>query len=262
VSGDAWDPRQYERFREERREPFLDLLGLVRPRPGMRVVDLGCGTGELTRLLHERLGARETLGIDRSPAMLAKSEGFAAPGLRFAAGDLEALPAVAAWDLVFSNAAFHWVPDHPALLARLTAALLPGGQLAFQVPANFDHASHRLVGEVAAEEPFRTALGGWSHRADAVLRPEEYALLLDRLGYAAPHVRLQVYVHRLAGPEDVVEWLRGTLLTAYRRRLGEEVYAAFLARYRERLGSRLEDRRPFPFTFKRILAWARRPGAP
>ena len=73
MARDAWDPAQYERFRAERARPFVDLLALVRPRPGMRVVDLGCGTGELTARLHRELAAGETLGIDRSEAMLARA---------------------------------------------------------------------------------------------------------------------------------------------------------------------------------------------
>ena len=85
-----WNPAQYERFRDERARPFFDLLDLVQPRPEMRVVDLGCGTGELTRELHRRLAARETIGIDNSPAMLAKSAAFAGDGLRFEQGDIGA----------------------------------------------------------------------------------------------------------------------------------------------------------------------------
>src|SRR2546423_5560447 len=80
---DRWNPEQYERFRNERSQPFFDLLALVEARPAMRVVDLGCGTGELTRLLHQTLNASETLGLDSSAAMLAKSQGFAVDGSRF-----------------------------------------------------------------------------------------------------------------------------------------------------------------------------------
>src|SRR5438093_1547907 len=255
MTRDAWDPAQYERFREERGRPFLDLLALVRPRPGMRVVDLGCGPGDLTRTLHEQLGARATLGIDSSPAMLAKT--VASPGLRFEQGDIEHFTAERAYDLVFSNSALHWVPDHPALLARLTAALADGGQLAVQVPANFDHPSHTTAFAVAREEPFRTALGGVHHTA-GVLAPEEYAAVLARVGFREQHVRLQVYDHWLAAREDVVEWTKGTLLTDYKRRLAPELYERFVARYRERLLPELEDTRPYFFAFKRILFWAQR----
>src|SRR3989475_1065384 len=92
MTRDAWDPAQYERFRDERARPFLDLLALVRPRPGMRVVDLGCGTGELTARLHDEVAAGETLGIDRSEAMLAPARPAAEGGRRLEAGDIAALP--------------------------------------------------------------------------------------------------------------------------------------------------------------------------
>jgi len=252
---DAWDPRQYERFRAERAQPFHDLLALVEPRPGMRIADLGCGTGDMTLELHRKLAARETLGIDRSEAMLARARPRAEGGLRFEAGDIAAFAARAAYDLVFSNAALHWVDDHAALFARLTAALRPGGQLAVQMPANFDHPSHVVAAQVAGEAPFRDALGGHT-RGRPVLPPEEYALLLERLGYAEQHVRLQVYGHRLAARDEVVEWVKGTLLTDYQRRLPAELYARFVARYRERLLPALEDTRPYFFTFKRVLLWA------
>ena len=261
---DTWNPERYDRFAEERRRPFFDLLGLVRPpvnppaspRAGMRVVDLGCGTGALTQHLHLALGARETLGIDSSAAMLAKSAAHTAPGLRFTHGDIADFEGDG-YDLVFSNAALQWLPDHERLVAQLTGALAAGGQLAFQVPANFDHPSHVVADEVARELRFATALAGFTH-ATHVLSPETYAVLLDRLGYAEQRVRLEVYAHRLTERRDVVAWVEGTLLTSYRARLDEAQYAAFVERYAERLLPRLGARDPYLFTFKRILVWGRR----
>jgi trans-aconitate 2-methyltransferase len=252
---DVWDPERYDRFRDDRRRPFFDLLGLIRPRPGMRVIDLGCGSGELTRELHERVKARDTLGLDSSAAMLAKGDAFVADGLRFARGDIGDFASGRDYDLVFSNAALHWLPDHAALLARLTAALTPGGQLAVQVPANYDHPSHTAATEVAGEPDFASALGGYVHASRNVLAPEEYARILDGLGYAEQHVRLQVYGPHLASRDEVVQWTSGTLLTDYERRLSPADYARFVERYRERLLPRLEDTRPYFFTFKRVLLW-------
>jgi trans-aconitate 2-methyltransferase len=253
---DAWNPQCYERFRAERRQPYDDLVALLAVRPGLRVVDLGCGTGDLTADLHRRLGAAETLGIDASARMLADAPADPAHGLRFAEGDIAAFADTGRWDVVFSNAALQWLPDHSDLFARLRAALAPGGQLAVQVPANFDHPSHVAAAEVAAMPPFRDALVG-PPRTVAVLAPEAYATLLDRLGAVAQHVRLQVYGHHLDSRDEVANWTRGTLLTDYERRLPPDLFAAFLDAYRTRLRAVLPDERPYFYPFKRILLWAR-----
>ena len=148
---DTWDPAQYEKFLHQRSLPFFDLLGLVRKKPGMRVVDLGCGTGEWTARLHGDLGAVDTLGIDTSEAMLAKSVQFAVPGLRFERKDLAEWRAGGPVDLVFSNAVLQFVPGQPALFERWRKALAPGGQFAFHIPANQDYATHRVAVELATE---------------------------------------------------------------------------------------------------------------
>jgi trans-aconitate 2-methyltransferase len=257
LSCDGWDPATYARFAEERSRPFFDLLGLVSPIPGGRAVDLGCGTGDRTRELHEAIRAKETVGIDSSAAMLAKAEAHAGGGLRFETGDLGRFAADEAFDLVFSNAALHWSPDHPALLARLTNAVKPGGQLAFQVPDNFDHPSHRSATEAASQEPFRSALGGVAHPRH-VLSPEAYASILDRLGYAEQTVRLQIYGIRLESRKGIVQWVEGSLLSEYRSRLPAALYAEFVKRYRQILFRMVPDERPYFFTYRRILARAKR----
>jgi trans-aconitate 2-methyltransferase len=256
MPADAWNPDLYARFGAERAQPFRDLLRLVRPRPGMRVVDLGCGTGELTAEAHRTLGARETIGIDSSPAMLERARPLSGGGLAFAQEDIADF-AGGGFDLVLSNAALHWVPDHQALLDRLTRALSPDGQLAVQVPANHDHPSHRLAHQIAGEPPFSDALGGYAP-GKPVLEPEEYAALLFRLGYREQQVRLQIYGHPLPGPAEVVDWVRGTLLTDYQKRLPAELWERYLAAYRERLLAALPDERPYFYAYRRILFWARR----
>ena len=258
VSTDTWRPAQYEKFREERRQPFLDLMGLVRVKPGMRMVDLGCGTGEPTRDLHRHLHAAGTLGVDSSEAMLDRCRGFAEPGLRFEKGDIATWASEPSrWDLVFSNAALHWVQGHAALFERLTQALAAGGQIAVQVPVSFDDPSHRAAAEIAALEPFRSALRGYVP-AWPVLSPEAYATLLDELGYVEQNVRIQVYPHRLQSRDDVFEWLRGTLLTDYEKRLPAELFARFLEAFRARIRADRPDTHPHFFPYKRLLLWAQR----
>jgi trans-aconitate 2-methyltransferase len=254
--GDTWDPGQYRRFAAERAAPFHDLLALVRPVPGGRVVDLGCGSGELTAQLHQRLAAADTLGLDSSPAMLERAAGLTGGGLRFAEGDIGEFRE-GGWDVVFSNAALHWLPDHASLFGRLVGLLNPGGQLAVQMPANHDHPSHVVAAEVASTEPFRSALDGY-RRSSPVQAPEWYADLLDRLGLTDQHVRLQVYLHHLAARDEVVEWVKGTLLTDYQSRMPATLFEEFLAAYRRRLLPLLEDTHPYRYPFKRLLLWGRR----
>lgn len=256
---DGWNPDQYERFKAERTQPFRDLLALLQPCPGGSAVDLGCGTGELTRELHTALGVARTIGIDTSSAMLERAT--PGGGVEFQQGDIATFDGHAPFDVVFSNAALQWVPHHPEVLRRLTGLVAPGGQLAVQMPTNADHASHLVANDVAHEPPFVDAFDGGPPpdpvRAN-VLGPEQYAELLDELGYREQHVRLQVYGHHLESTSGVVEWVKGTTLTRFREWLPADLYDAFVVRYGDALAEILGDRRPYFYAFKRILFWASR----
>jgi trans-aconitate 2-methyltransferase len=258
---DGWDPAQYGKFAAERAQPFWDLVGLVKhDRPIRRAVDLGCGTGALTVGAVVELEIADMVGIDSSPNMLAEAAQRARPGLRFEQGDLAAWTSKGDHDLVFANASLQWVPDHVGVVTRWWRALAPGGQLAVQVPANADHPSHRLAAEVAASEPFRSAMGGTPPPdpvARNVLAPEQYAILLNHLGAARQDVRLQVYGHVLDRSSDVVEWVKGTSLTRFVDVLPAELREQFIGEYRRRLLEAIGDTAPYFYPFKRIVFWGR-----
>jgi trans-aconitate 2-methyltransferase len=254
---DAWDPEQYSQFAAERARPFHDLLAMVARRPGMRVIDLGCGSGELTRLLHDQLGASETIGIDRSERMFEKTKSQSSDGLRFLRADIESFDPPGKFDLVFSNAALQWVPEPAQTIRKLAGWLTEAGQLAIQVPANDDHATHVVAAELAGKSPYREALTHW-RRQFFVLRPQEYATLFHRLGFKSQRVRLEVYGHLLPTREHEIEWVKGTLLTDYQRQLSPELFARFLEDYRLALLPRLEDDRPHFYPFKRTLMWGQK----
>jgi trans-aconitate 2-methyltransferase len=255
-----WDPEQYERFAAERAAPFFDLLGLIERVHSPRVVDLGCGTGELTAQAHVRLGARETTGVDNSSTMLSRARDVRVDGVSFHHGDIASFTGDGSFDVVLSNAALQWVSDHAAVLARWSRALSDRGQLAVQLPANSDHPSHVVAAELATESPFIEAFDGEPppDPTARVLAPEAYAEILEVLGFSRQHVRLQVYPHHLASSADVVEWVKGTSLTRIKSRLTPELYENFISRYRDRLLARIGDRRPYFYAFKRTLFWARR----
>jgi len=255
ISQDPWDPARYERFRDERAAPFYALREGVEARPGGLVVDLGCGTGALTAELHRSLRARRTVGVDTSAGMLAKAP--REPGLAFVRADLAAFRPRVPADVVLSNAALHWIPDHALLLPALFGLVAPGGCLAVQVPSNDGYVSHRTAADIAREEPFSTALGGFV-RESPVLEPEAYAELLRRAGAADVRAEARTFEHVLDEPAAVVTWIRGTTLTAYERRLEPDLYERFVARYAERLLAALPDERPFVYPFRRTFVWARR----
>lgn len=260
MAGTDWEPKQYERFRAERARPFWDLVELIH-RGGLdRAVDLGCGTGDLTASVAERLGIGEMTGIDNSPRMLEAASTHGRVAVRFEYGDISRWTSSGDHDLVIANAALHWVPDHHAVLERWIAALSPEGQLAVQVPANHDHPSHLASSHVAHQEPFASAFGGDPPPdpvAANVLRPEEYATLLHELGLAEPHVRLQVYSHVFERSADLVEWTKGSSLTRFFRRLPKELHEPFVDAYRDELLARIGDHEPYLYALKRILMWGR-----
>ncbi|MBA2388133.1 MAG: methyltransferase domain-containing protein [Acidimicrobiia bacterium] len=259
----TWSPEQYHRFAEERARPFWDLIELIETdRPIHRAVDLGCGSGELTAEAARRLGVSSMVGLDSSPQMRAAAADHADRRTAFAEGDLSTWHSPGDVDLVLAAASLQWVPDHVDVLARWTASLAPGGQLAVQVPDNATHPSHQIAAELGHAEPFRSAMGGdvpVDPTAVNVLEPQEYAELLYELGYERHLVRLQVYGPVLDSTVDVAGWMSGTSLTRYFKVLPPELHEPLVDEYRRRLVAQLGDRRPYYFAFRRILFWGRLP---
>lgn len=244
-----WNPDLYHRFGPEREAPFWDLLSLVRVRKGLQVLDLGCGTGRLTAQLKDHLPASTVLGLDNSAEMLDRAKGLRRRGLYFCRGTIEA--PFGRWDLVFSNAALHWVGDHGVLLPRLLRLLRPGGQLAVQITSNHDHPANRAGDLTAREEPFRTLLGGFT-RTVHVLPPGDYAAILRGAGAVSVQAQEKVYLHTLEDAGALLEWLSGTTLLPYLDRLPEAQRGPFLQAVGRRL-SALYPKSPLPYTFRRIF---------
>ena len=248
-----WDVRQYERYHDERSRPFFDLLARVPDGDPDEIVDLGCGTGELTLALSERWPRARVTGIDPSKEMLVAARGRSVAGrVEFAEGD------AAAWerrvDLVFTNATLQWVGDHERLIPRL-AACAP--LLAAQMPSNFDAPSHVLLNETAREGSWAAKLAaGW--RPNAVKPVGWYVETLLGLGFSVDAWET-VYEHVLPGDDPVFEWTKGTALRPVLSLLDEGERGAFEAAYRAKL------RKAYPksggvtvFPFKRIFFVAKR----
>jgi trans-aconitate 2-methyltransferase len=245
----TWDPAAYLTFDDHRARPFHDLLARITARHPRRVVDLGCGPGNLTALLAARWPGAVVEALDSSAEMV---EAARAHGIDAHRADVVGWAPAAGTDIVISNAVLQWVPEHRDLLPRWLAALEPGAELAIQVPGNFAAPSHVLIGELAAER-------GVTLRGEgAVAEPAEYAALLAATG-AHVDVWETTYLHQLTGPDPVLEWIGATALRPVRDALDGRAYAAFRAELAPRL------RAAYPaqpdgttwFPFRRIFVVAR-----
>ena len=249
-----WNPDLYHKFQAERSAPFCDLLALVEIRPDLKVIDLGCGSGELTRQLADVLPNSHVTGLDSSPQMLEKTASFARPGLVFQQGDQSTL--TGEWDIIFSNAALQWSENHAELIPYLFDKLKPGGQIAVQVPSNHNHISHRIYRQIAEEDMFKFILQGYQRFAP-VLKIDEYASILFKCGAENIVVFEKVYPHVLENSDAVVEWISGTALVPYFERLGKHK-DEFVESIREKMRIAMPDS-PVFYPFRRILFSARKP---
>ncbi len=207
-----WDPQQYGRYSSERSRPFFDLLARVEAQAPASapasVTDLGCGSGELTAALAQRWPEATIRGVDSSPDMIERANEHESEKLSFHLTRAEDFSATGV-DVLISNALLQWVPDHLALLSRWADELPAGGWLAFQVPANFDSPSHRLMRELASPPRWRDTLDGVLRHADAVAEPAEYLTTLMDAGMRVDAWQTS-YLHVLSGENPVLEWVRGT----------------------------------------------------
>jgi trans-aconitate 2-methyltransferase len=249
-----WNPEQYHKFQSERSAPFYDLLKLVEIRPQIKAIDLGCGSGELTRVLADALPESDVTGLDSSTQMLDKAVSYASSNLRFEQGDLSQL--TGAWDLIFSNAAIQWCEDHEKLIPHFFSKLNPGGQLCIQLPSNHNHISHLLIRETAKDAPFNKILNNFE-RIAPVLSIDQYAKILFELNAKDIIVFEKIYPHVLENSDAVVEWISGTALVPYFEKLGEHKLE-FLEVLRQKMKKALPES-PLFYPFRRILFSAAKP---
>jgi trans-aconitate 2-methyltransferase len=249
----SWNPEQYDKFHRERTAPVLDLMSMLHIRPNLKVIDLGCGTGEHTRSLADMLPESIVKGIDSSPEMFVQSKQYERPGLTFEQRSFEEIDGE--YDVIFSNAALQWSGNHEALFPTIWHHLAPGGQLLVQMPSNQDHYSHRLAYRLATEdfaEYFPVREENPTNRLGWMLPVERYAELLFALGGENITAFLKVYPHILENSDAIVEWTKGTLLVPYMAQLSPEIGAEFMANYRETLRVQFPQH-PVFYGFKRIL---------
>jgi trans-aconitate 2-methyltransferase len=250
-----WNPDVYLAFADHRGRPFYELLSRVSAESPRRVVDLGCGPGNLTVTLAQRWPDAVLEAVDSSPEMVAAAR---ERGLDAVVGGIDEWAPKPDTDVVVSNAALQWVPDHVALMLRWVTELPAGAWIAMQVPGNFDAPSHVAVREVARRKEFAEPLRDMPWReADLVKTPTEYADLLTDAGCAVDAWET-TYSHQLTGETPVLDWITGTALTQVKSRLSAEAWQ----RYREEIIPVLAQAYPVRkdgttfFPFRRIFVVA------
>jgi trans-aconitate 2-methyltransferase len=248
----SWSAAQYLKFGDERTRPSRDLSARIEVANPARVIDLGCGPGNSTEVLAGRWPGAEITGLDSSAKMIAAARA-SNPRHRWLAADIAGWAAAAGdrFDVVFSNAALHWLPDHGSLLPNLMRRVAPGGALAFQMPAH-DSPAHRLMRAMADARNLRVA--DWhSHE------PPFYYDVLSPYG-ARVDAWATEYLHVMPDAGAIVEWYRGTGLRPFLDALPTEsarteFAAGFLEKLRAEYPVRPDGRVLFPFRRVFVIAY-------
>lgn len=254
----GWNPSTYLQFADERGRPFFDLAARIAAENPKHVVDLGCGPGQLTATLANRWPGAMITGIDSSPEMIKSAAQQAGPRVGFEIADLRQWQPAEPVDVLVSNAALQWVPDHREVLPRLLDTVAPGGWFAFQVPGNFAEPSHRLLHALAKDPRFAKATRGLERAA--AFGAADYLADLTALGCAVEAWETS-YLHILTGPDPVFRWISGTGARPILEALDEDQRAEFVAEYKQSLNAAYPAQ-PFGtvLPFRRIFVVAHKIG--
>lgn len=250
----SWSPEQYVVFEDERTRPVRDLLNAVSVRDVACAIDLGCGPGNSTEVMAARFPKAVISGLDSSADMIASAR-QRLPQCQFFIAPIEEWNAAGSFDLILANASLHWVPDHEALFPRLVEGLRAQGSLAVQMPDNLDEPAHRLMRDIAAQQPWADKLAA-SAGARTVLNNTDWYYRLLRPLCSRVDIWRTTYYHPLAGgAEAVVAWFMGSGLRPFLSPLSKPEQDLYLSRYRaaiEKLYPALPDGTvllPFPRLF-------------
>lgn len=249
----AWNPEKYDEFKLVRFKPFFDLVELIRDKSNMKTLDLGCGTGELTNMLAERLQTPTVKGIDSSKEMLEKAAPF--KNITFEHKTIEEqVDTAERGDLIFSNAAIQWVDKHQTLLPKIITNLNKGGQLLVQMPVQDNNLLNQILLDLVQEEPFYSALNGWK-RVSPLLSMDEYAQILFENGGQDINIFMKVYPIIANTTDELYEFISGSALVPYLERLDTETKNQLALVFKHRIALKFK-KMPALYAFKRIIFYA------
>lgn len=250
----TWDPKKYNQFKEERFKPFEDLSSHIIDNPNLKVIDLGCGTGELTKKLYDKLTEPVILGIDNSSEMLAKAP--KQKNIQFKEKTiLEQIEEETKWDLIFSNAALQWIDNHEELFPKIISKINPDGQLVVQMPQQNENILNKILFNLVQEEPFASYLNNWT-RPSPVLTLDQYAKILFENGGKDLTIYEKVYPIISANQDDFFDFISGSALTVYQERLNEKEFEELSSEFKKRINTYFPNV-PAIYAFRRLILYAR-----
>ncbi|WP_120005981.1 methyltransferase domain-containing protein [Nesterenkonia muleiensis] len=255
----AWNPSRYLAFASERTRPFIDLLSRVNHPNARSIIDYGCGPGNGMPVLRHHWPAAHITGVDSSAQMLDAAREYTRDDAKitYQRADIRTFAPAEQVDLVVSNAALQWLPDHRDLLPEIQRHIAPGGVLAVQIPGNFAAPSHRLLYELAGRSPYAEHIvpGSLLNPTAGVI---DYMLDVAGDGWEVEAWET-TYQHILQGEDPVFDWISGAAARPVLSALPPQELEQFTAEYKAAL------REAYPRTrigtilsFRRIFFIARR----
>lgn len=219
-----WQPNQYLKFKDDRTQPSIDLVNRIEVDSPKRIIDIGCGPGNSTKILKDRWPEAEIIGLDNSAAMIEKAQ-TTDPDIDWVLMDSNAdLSSFGKFDIIFSNAALQWMPGHEVLIPKLFDMLNEGGAIAIQVP----YVKHLPI---FAEILNLTKNEKWSAYFQAPPEyPKHFAFpyfyaIISPLSESLKAWQTD-YITILDSHEGIVEWYKGTALRPFLNMLPDEALQA------------------------------------
>lgn len=211
-----WNPNLYLKFDKERTQPSIDLVKRIGfDKPG-NIIDIGCGPGNSTQVLAERWPSSKIIGIDNSPAMIAKAKKDY-PYQEWRIIDMNSDNINGKFDIVFSNATIQWIPNHDQLLKKLKSLLTDKGILAIQIPLFWDMPLGKSIVKVAADSRWEAATKG----VRELFTIHGYSYYYDHLSSLFNSIDIWItdYIHVLDSQLSILEMIKSTGLKPYTDRL-------------------------------------------
>lgn len=252
-----WNASHYLKYGDERTRAAADLAARIRLDAPKTIVDLGCGPGNSTQILRDRWPQANVVGVDNSPEMIdAAKKSF--PEQNWVVTDISNTTPANPFELVYSNAALQWIPNHKELMRHLFNLVAPDGALAFQIPSSTYATVRKLIHEISRDSK-------WTDRMEAprnALTMESPSFYYDALVESARDLDIweTEYNHVMDSKESIVDWIASTGLRPFLAVLASDAERdIFLSELQRRVNdayeSRVDGKVLFPFLRTFVIAY-------